>query len=90
NQAILILAGALIPIASHAGISPWVVGFIILIVAETAFFGYQSPYIFLFRRITEQVGPDERKVQLFHGLLVVFKLLAIYLSIPFWQRIGVI
>jgi DASS family divalent anion:Na+ symporter len=90
NQAILILAGALIPIASHAGISPWVVGFIILIVAETAFFGYQSPYIFLFRRITEQVGPDERKVQLFHGLLLVFKLLAIYLSIPFWQRIGVI
>lgn len=90
NQAILIFAAALIPIAAQAGIAPWVVGFIILVIAETAFFAYQSPYIFLFRSITQEVSWDERRVQVFHGLLVGFKLAALYLSIPFWQRIGVI
>ena len=90
NQAILIFAAALIPIAGSAGVAPWLVGFIILIIAETAFFAYQSPYIFLFRNITTSVSWDERKVQIFHGLLVIFKLLAIYISIPFWQEIGVL
>lgn len=90
NQAILIFAAALIPVASSAGIAPWVVGFIILIIAETAFFAYQSPYIFMFRNITENVSRDEHKVRQFHALLVVFKLVAIYLSIPFWKSIGVL
>ncbi len=90
NQAIVIFAAALIPIASNAGIAPWVVGFIILIIAETAFFPYQSPYIFLFNRITHKIHYHERQIQVFHGALIVFKLIAIYLSIPFWQRIGVL
>ena len=90
NQAIVIFAAALIPIASNAGIAPWVVGFIILIIAETTFFPYQSPYIFLFNRITDKVQHRERDVQIFHGVLIVFKLAAIYISIPFWQRIGVL
>jgi len=90
NQAILIFAAALIPIAGNAGIAPWVVGFVILIIAETAFFGYQSPYIFLFRNITRKVSREEHKVRIFHGLLLLFKLPAIYISIPFWQKIGVL
>ena len=90
NQAILIFAAALIPVASSAGIAPWVVGFIILIIAETAFFAYQSPYIFMFRNITKSVSRDEHKIRLFHALLVVFKIAAIYISIPFWKSIGVL
>ncbi len=90
NQAIVIFAAALIPIAGNAGIAPWVVGFIILIIAETAFFAYQSPYIFLFKKITDKVEYREHDVQVFHGVLIVFKLIAIYISIPFWQQIGVL
>ncbi|MCP3689170.1 MAG: TRAP transporter large permease subunit [Gammaproteobacteria bacterium] len=90
NQAILIFAAALIPIASNAGIAPWVIGFVILIFAETAFFAYQSPYIFLFREITNKVTREERKVRVFHGMLVLCKLLAVYISIPFWSKIGVL
>ncbi len=91
NAAILIFAAALLPLASGAGISPWVVGFIILIMSETAFFGYQSPYILLFRNlITDHVNYSERKVQLFHGILIFVKLGAIYASIPFWRAIGVL
>lgn len=90
NQAIVVFAAALIPIASNAGISPWVVGFVLLILAETAFFPHQSPYIFLFDRLTTGVNRDTRQVRLFHALLIPFKLLAILIAIPFWQGIGVL
>lgn len=91
NSAILIFAAALLPIAEAVGVSAWLVGFIILIMAETAFFGYQSPYILAFRRMVEgTISYQERQVQIFHLLLIPVKLLAIYASIPFWQQIGVL
>jgi DASS family divalent anion:Na+ symporter len=92
NSAILIFAAALIPIAEAAGVSTWLVGFIILIMAETAFFGYQSPYILAFRRMVKegQISYEEYRVQIFHLLLIPVKLAAIYISIPFWKNIGVL
>lgn len=91
NSAILIFAAALMPIAEAVGVSPWLVGFIILIMAETAFFGYQAPYILAFRRMVKgQISYDEWRVQVFHLLLIPVKLAAIYLSIPFWNQIGVL
>ena len=91
NSAILIFAAALIPLATGAGVSPWVVGFIILHMCGTAFFGYQSPYILYFRNIIKNEVPYvERKVQIFQGILVFVKLGAIYISIPFWLSIGVL
>ena len=90
NQAIVIFSAALIPIAARSGISPWIIGFIVLVIAETSFFPYQAPYIFLFNKTTERVHHKERQVQVFHALLVLFKLAAIYLSIPFWREIGIL
>jgi len=91
NPAILILSVAFLPMAAGAGISPWVVGFIILMMSETAFFGYQSPYILFFRNLTlGHVTYSEVKVRIFHGLMVLAKLAAIFLSIPFWQKTGVL
>ena len=90
NQAIVIFAAALLPIASHSGIAPWVVGFVILVIAETAFFPHQSPYIFFFDKVTGKVVYHRGQVRLFHGLLIAFKLIALYVSIPFWLRIGVL
>jgi di/tricarboxylate transporter len=91
NPAILIFAVALLPLAANAGISPWVVGFIILILSETAFFAHQSPYILYFRRLTRNhLSYNEKQVMIFHGLLVIVKLAAIYASIPFWLKIGIL
>lgn len=91
NPAILIFAAALLPLASGAGISAWLIGFVILVIAETAFFGYQSPYIFLFRNLTSKTVPyNERQVRWFHAVLIGAKLLAIYASIPFWRQLGVL
>ena len=71
--------------------STWLVGFLILLLAETALFPYQSPYILYFRTITRRsVQPDERRLTGFHALLFAAKLLAVYLSIPFWKHIGVL
>lgn len=91
NSAILIVSVALIPVAEGAGVSPWVVGFMVLLLAETAFFGYQSPYILLFRsQVRECIHHNENRVRLFHALLIPAKLAAIYASIPFWTSIGVL
>lgn len=91
NPAILILSVAFLPMAAEAGISPWAVGFIILMISETAFFGYQSPYILFFQNLTQGHVPySEVKVRIFHGLMFLAKVAAILLSIPFWQKTGVL
>jgi len=91
NSAILIFAAALLPLATGAGVSAWVVGFIILIMCGTAFFGYQSPYILYFRSLLKGEVPFvDLKYQIFQILLVFVKLAAIYASIPFWTKIGVL
>nr|WP_242469625.1 SLC13 family permease [Rhabdochromatium marinum] len=90
NQAIIVFAAALLPIASQAGISPWAVGFVLLVLAETAFFAHQSPYIFLYDRLTSGVSRDVVRMRLFHLLLIPFKLAALLIAIPFWKHIGVL
>lgn len=90
NPAVLVLATAVMPIANQAGYTPWLVGFIILIMAETAFFAYQAPYIYLFRNLTRTIAYSERRVQAFHLILIPCKFAAIYLSIPFWKQIGLL
>jgi len=91
NSAILIFAAALMPIAEAVGVSAWLVGFIILIFAETAFFPHQSPYISVYQRMVDShIDHQEWRVQLFHFLLIMVKLAAIYLSMPFWLSIGVL
>lgn len=90
NQAIIIFAAALMPIASSAGISPWAVGFSLLVLAETAFFPHQSPYMFLYDKMTAEVPRDLKRMRLFHLMLIPFKLAALLIAIPFWQRIGVL
>ncbi len=91
NPAILIFAAALLPISSGAGVSAWVIGFIILLMCGTAFFGYQSPYILYFRHLLNNEVPYiDRKFQVFQLILVLVKLAAIYISIPFWVHIGIL
>jgi TRAP-type C4-dicarboxylate transport system permease large subunit len=90
NSAILILATAAMPFAHQAGITPWLVGFIMLIIAETAFFAYQSPYIYFLRSLTQTISYSEARVQAFHALLIPCKLAAIYLSVPFWHHLGLL
>lgn len=91
NSTILIFSTALLPISSASGVSPWLIGFIILLMAETSFFNYQSPHILYFRRVGKgDLEFNEWSITFFKALLVIVKLVAIYASIPFWLSIGVL
>ncbi len=91
NSTVLIFSAGLIPIAHASGVNSWLIGFIILITSETSLFAYQSPHILLFRNtIKADITCRGRDFFIFHLLLVCAKILAIYVSIPFWERIGIL
>ncbi len=91
NPAIFIFSAALLPMATGAGVSAWLVGFVILTLCGTAFFGYQSPYILYFQSLLKgEVPYNDLKFQIFQVLVVVLKLIAIYASIPFWTSLGIL
>ena len=86
-----IFAAALIPLSHASGVSPWLMGFIILLISETAFYPYQTPYIRHFRNlIGDSLTLNEGRIRVFRVLLLLVKIGAIYASIPFWQKIGVL
>ncbi len=91
NSTILIFSTAFLPLANASGVSPWLVGFIILVMAETSIFNYQSPHILYFSRVGQgDLQFNEWSMTFFKVLLVIAKLIAIYASIPFWLSIGVL
>jgi len=87
NTTILIFAATLIPLASSAGMNAWLIGFLILLIAETSIFPYQAPFFLYFKQITQDnIEYDERKVYIFHVILISVKLIAVYISIAyFWD-----
>ncbi|WP_135075115.1 SLC13 family permease [Terasakiella sp. SH-1] len=91
NATVIIFATLLIPTAINIGVNPWVVGFIILLLAENFLWPYQASYYTMFVSL---VGPqgraDDRKLVILNFLTFGFKLIAIYASIPFWQYLGLL
>ncbi|MEO5356083.1 MAG: anion permease [Nitrospirae bacterium YQR-1] len=91
NAAVLIFAATLLPLAKVGGISTWLTGFLILLLAETAVFPFQAPYLSNFRNATRAVvNQQEGNVSVMNFLMFFVKVAAIYLSIPFWTKIGVL
>jgi len=91
NATIVIFATLLIPFGDHYGISPWLIGFLILLLAESFIWPYQASYFMQFLSITgSQSQARHPRIMVFHLLLFVLKLLAIYASMPFWRSLGLI
>ncbi len=91
NATVVIFASLLIPTAVNIGVNPWVIGFIILLLAESFIWPYQASYYSMFVSLTgPQACADDRKLVVLHCLTFVFKLVAIYASIPFWRYLGVL
>jgi hypothetical protein len=88
--ATLLLSLALVPAAHELGLSPWVVGFVVLTTANTWLHPNQGELCRLAR--------DAASAELFttrHGLLVgaamtLLSLLAVALSVPYWAALGVL
>lgn len=80
-----------IPISELFNISPWVITFTILLVSDTWFFPYQSPFYNSFVRNFEEGIPYNQKSFLSFNLVNnAARILSIYLSLPYWQYLGLL
>jgi DASS family divalent anion:Na+ symporter len=90
SATIVIMATILMPVATHYGVNPWVVGFVVLIVGEMWFFPYQCSYYMQFRQLSKGRIYDEGLFLRFNALSNLLKLAAIYGSMPYWKSLGLL
>jgi DASS family divalent anion:Na+ symporter len=91
NATIAMFCTILLPMAQVNGVNPWVIGYIILTFSDGWLFPFQCTYYLLFLEITESSGYYERKQMLkFQVLTNVFRVAAIFASIPYWRWLGII
>ncbi len=88
---IFIFGSILIPISQSIGISPWLMAFVVLIFGESFYFPFQSPEYGNFRYDLMKHHPfKETSVLILNAALNLLKLLAVYLSMPYWKYIGLL
>jgi len=91
NATVAILASVLFPISIISGINPWIIGFILLIMSDAWILPYQSTYYVLFDELTSEKKLFSRSMILkFNFISILFRIIAIYASIPFWRAIGIL
>lgn len=91
NATVVILASVFLPISEISGINPWIVGFIILIMSDAWFMPYQCTYYVLFNELTVGKQLYNKAAFLKNNLFtILFRLAAIYASIPFWRLLGIL
>ena len=91
NATIVILASLLMPIAEAAGINAWVVGFLILLFAESWFMPYQCSYYLPLQALNKKQALYREPTFLkFNAMITCSRLLAAYASIPFWKALGIL
>jgi DASS family divalent anion:Na+ symporter len=91
SAATIMLAAVLLPVANSAGVSPWLVGFVILNVVEFWFFPFQCSYYLQFRdSVLRQGVASEGRFLIINAIGNGAKLAALYASIPFWKAIGLL
>jgi divalent anion:Na+ symporter, DASS family len=84
---ILLLSVALVPVASHVGLSPWVVGFVIITAGTPWLHASQS----LFYRLATEGGmmtPHDGTVV--GVVMTLITLAGIAASVPYWRMLGLI
>ena len=91
NATVVILATFLFPIAEISGLNAWIVAFIILMMSDAAFFPYQTTYYVLFQDMMKKKNLVNLNYVIgINAFSVIFRIAAIYVSIPFWRMIGIL
>jgi len=88
--ATLLLSLALVPAAPRLGLSPWIVGFVVLVAANTWLHPSQSDFYRVMRDATQGEVLTERHALLAGVAMTVVTVLAITASLPFWQLTGIL
>lgn len=88
---IVITATVFMPLAEINGINPWLIGFFILVLGENFYLPYQSSYYIQFKSLTNKAAVyDERRFLWFNAWITLVKVLTLYISLPFWNWLGII
>jgi hypothetical protein len=88
--ATLLLSLVLVPAAPRLGVSPWIVGFVVLMAANTWLHPRQSDFCRLTRDATKgETFTDHHGVIVGVGMTVL-TLLALTVSVPYWRAIGLL
>lgn len=90
--AFVILATTMLPFAETIGMSPWVVGFIILTLCEGFILPYQHG---VYSQTTTMLESDKLPYRMsiiikFNVLFLAVRIAAIYASIPWWKALNLI
>ncbi|MEO5340418.1 MAG: SLC13 family permease [Magnetococcus sp. MYC-9] len=91
NATVVIFSTLLMPTAINMGVNPWLVGFLVLLFSESFIWPYQSSYYLQFANLAAGVvRADGRRLLLFNLYISLAKLVAVYVSIPFWHHLGIL
>ncbi len=86
----ILLALALVPAAAALGMSPWVVGFVVLVSANVWILPYQGLEYLILRDATRGEAFDDAQGTRFGAALAAVRLVAIIVSIPVWTATGLV
>jgi DASS family divalent anion:Na+ symporter len=90
------LAGALVgvlavPLAMINGMNPWVVVFVILLMSDVWIWPYQSKVYRTFRSLVRSDGPfDDRSFLRFNAGMAVARVIALAVSVRYWEYLRVL
>jgi divalent anion:Na+ symporter, DASS family len=91
GPAVIILATLFMPIAQQYEISPWVVSFVILFWGKMWFFKRQyPPYSTFLDHCTSSDIFNQQAFYRFNLMMNLARILAIFLSIPYWEGMGLV
>ncbi len=88
--ATLLLSLALVPAAPQLGLSPWVVGFVVLVAANTWLHPSQSDFYRLTREATGGEMFTDRQGLVAGVAMTVVTLAALAASVPYWRATGLL
>jgi DASS family divalent anion:Na+ symporter len=90
RPAMVLLSLALVPAGPALGISPWVLGFVVLVCANIWVLPYQGLEYLIARDATEGEAFDDRQGTQVGAALTVVRLLAVAAAVPIWEAMGLI
>jgi DASS family divalent anion:Na+ symporter len=91
NATVIILASILFPIAELSGLNTWVVAYIILMMSDAWFLPYQCTYYVQFDDMMKSKNLVNLKDVIgINAFSILFRVAAIFASIPYWRMIGLL
>jgi DASS family divalent anion:Na+ symporter len=90
RPAMVLLSLALVPAAPALGISPWVLGFVVLVSANVWVLPYQGLEYLIARDATNGEAFDDRQGTRVGAALTITRLVAIAAAVPVWQAMGLV